>query len=95
MPSKDVGGIGLVKLLLSDIVVTMKTITRRQLSRSPAALKSIHPGESVQVPDGNEGLIITRRKSRRVTAEEMFRELEKLAPHCPPADTLRLSEDEA
>ena len=80
---------------MSDKTVTMKTITRRQLSREPAALKRIQPGESVQVPDEQGGLVITRRKSKRVTAAEMFTELGKLAPHCPPMDTLALMEDEA
>jgi hypothetical protein len=64
----------------------MKTITRRQLSRKPSLVSAIKPGESVHVPDRKGGLTLTRGK-QTITAEEMFTELDKLAPRCPPMDT--------
>lgn len=66
----------------------MKTITRRQLSREPALLKNIKPGESVLVPDATGGLVVTRRKKNKVTAEQIFAEIERLTADCPPIDTL-------
>lgn len=80
---------------MSVNLVTMKTILRRQLAREPKALSSLEPGETAHIPDAKGGFHVTRVKSRRVTAEEMFAELDKLAPHCPPFDTLKLSEDES
>jgi hypothetical protein len=65
----------------------MKTLTRRQLSREPGSLKNIKPGETVLVPDDDGGLIVTRRKKHRLSAEQMFGELDRLAPQCPPMDT--------
>ncbi|MFA6545256.1 MAG: hypothetical protein WCS99_12640 [Limisphaerales bacterium] len=73
----------------------MKTIKRRQLAREPKALSSLEPGETAHIPDGKAGFHVTRLKANKVTAEEMFAELGKLAEHCPPFDTLKLSEDEA
>jgi hypothetical protein len=73
---------------LSDNVVTMKTITRRQLSREPARLNKIKPGDSVLVPDAKGGLVVTRRKKNKMTAEQIFAEIERLSAGCPPIDTL-------
>lgn len=78
---------------LSDNSVTMKTLTRRELSREPAKLDSIKPGESVLVPDSKGGLIVTRRKRKTLTAEQMFVELEKIAKDCPPIDTLKFLQE--
>ena len=82
------------RLNVSDNGDTMKTISRRQLSREPAALKGIKPGESIIVPDDNGGLVVTRRKKSRLTAAEMFAELDRLAPQCPPIDTRAYLKDE-
>lgn len=72
----------------------MKTITRRQLSREPATLKQIQPGQSVEVPDDNGGLVITRRKRNILSPQEMMTEVEKLTGHWMPMDTRTLMEDE-
>jgi hypothetical protein len=64
----------------------MKTITSRQLSRKPSLISAIKPGETVQVPDRQGGLLLTRKK-QAVSVEEMFAELDKLASQCPPMDT--------
>jgi len=71
----------------------MKTLTRRQLSREPAQLKNIKPGESVFVPDAAGGLVVTRRKKNKLTAEQMFAEVERICTGCPPIDTLTVLQE--
>src|SRR5665213_2128837 len=80
-------------LSLSDNSVTMKPLTRRQLSREPAQLKNIKPGESVFVPDAAGGLVVTRRKKNKLTAEQMFAEVERICTGCPPIDTLTVLQE--
>ncbi len=72
----------------------MKTVTRRQLSREPSVLSNIKPGESVEVPDGQGGLIVTRKKKHRLTAEEMMAQLDALTSQCPAMDTKAFLDDE-
>ena len=72
----------------------MRTITRRQLAREADATKTIAPGESVEVPDDNGGLIITRRKKRQMTPAEMLAQLDALPGKWPKIDTDSLMEDE-
>ena len=74
-------------LALSDNIVSMKTITSRQLSRKPSLISAIKPGESVRVPDRKGGLVMTRQRTKRISAVEMFAGLDKLAPQCPVIDT--------
>ncbi len=71
----------------------MKTITRRQLSREPASLKGIKPGESVIVPDENGGLLVTRRKKNRLTADEMLAQLDSLPGPWPKVDACALADE--
>ncbi|MGO8765924.1 MAG: hypothetical protein ACLQSR_12435 [Limisphaerales bacterium] len=66
----------------------MKMITRRQLSREPARLNQIKPGQSVLVPDARGGLVVTRPKKSSMSAEQIFAEVERLCEGCPPIDTL-------
>jgi hypothetical protein len=73
----------------------MRTITRRQLSREADATKGIAPGESVQVPDDNGGLIITRRKKHQMSVNQMMDQVAKLPGNWPDIDTDALMEDEA
>ena len=73
---------------LSDNIVSVKTMTKRELSRNPAKLTAIKPGESVLVPDAKGGLVVTRRKANKLPAGQMFAELERLCAGCPPIDTL-------
>lgn len=80
---------------MSDNVVTMKTLTRRQLSREPSKLDAIKPGESVVVPDAKGGLLVTRPKKNALSADEMLADLDKLAADCPSMDTLSFLTDEA
>jgi hypothetical protein len=79
---------------LSDNVVTMNTITRRQLSRQPASLNNIKPGESVFVPDKNGGLLVTRRKKSRLSPEQMMEQIDSIPGNWPKVDALALMKDE-
>ena len=63
-------------------------MTKRELSRNPAKLTALKPGESVLVPDAKGGLVVTRRKKNKLPAGQMFAELEQLCVGCPPIDTL-------
>lgn len=77
---------------MSDNIVSMKTITSRQLSRKPSLISGIKPGESVQIPDRKGGLTLTRAK-QSISADEMFTELDRLAAQCPPLDTKTFLEE--
>lgn len=79
----------------SNKPVTVRTITRRQLAREASATKNIAPGESVQVPDENGGLLITRRKRHALTPAQMMAELDALPGKWPAVDTDKLMEDES
>ena len=78
---------------LSDNVVSMKTITSRELSRKPSVISNIKPGEAVHVADRKGGLMMTRAKRIAVTPREMMAELGKLTAGCPPMDTQAFLED--
>jgi hypothetical protein len=84
---------GLTRAVTSDESVTMKTMTRRQLSREPSRLDKIRPGESVAVPDSKGGLIVTRPKKKRLSADELFAEVERMGAGCPPVDTLKILQE--
>ena len=71
----------------------MKTMTRRQLSREPSKLDKIKPGESVVVPDSKGGLIVTRLKKRKMSADELFAEVDRLGAGCSPMDTLKVLQE--
>ena len=60
----------------------MKTLTPRR----PAAVKRSQRA-------GTTGQPAARRKPARLTGEEMMRELDKLAPLCPPMDTKAFLDD--
>ena len=64
----------------------MKTISSRELSRKPSLISRIKPGETVHVPDRKGGLVLTRAKGHKVTADEMFAELDRLTKDCAPID---------
>lgn len=66
----------------------MNTITQRELNRKPSLASNLRPGESVEISDRKGGLILTRRKRRALTADDMEADLKALAPHCPQVDTL-------
>jgi hypothetical protein len=84
---------GLDGAKMSDNIVTMKTMTRRELSRQPSKLDGIKPGQSVRVPDSKGGLVVSRPKKNKMSAGEMFSELDKVAGECPAMDTKSFLEE--
>ena len=86
------GELTLDRLILSDNIVSMRTITSRDLSRKPSVISNIKPGESVHVPDRKGGLVMTRAKSQ-ISATEIFSELDALATQCPAMDTKAFLEE--
>jgi hypothetical protein len=77
---------------LSDIFICVKAITKRQFMRKPGILSKLQPGESVQI-DSSPPLVVSRRKERQLTPQQMASELDKLASKCPPIDTLAVLKD--
>jgi hypothetical protein len=84
---------GLKNRQASDIFVSMKTITKRELVRNPALASHLRPGESVQLEDGKEPLVILRRKKRTLTAEDIHAELDRICKGAPEMDTLAVLND--
>jgi hypothetical protein len=71
----------------------MKTITKRELVRNPALASHLRPGESIQVEDGKEPLVILRRKKRTLTADEIHTELDRICEGAPAINTLAVLND--
>ena len=87
------GGKGLKNGQASDIFVSIKMITKRELVRNPALASHLRPGESVQLEDGKEPLVILRRKKRTLTAEDIHTELDRICKGAPEIDTLAVLND--
>ncbi len=71
----------------------MKRVTKRELVRNPALVSHLRPGESIQLEDGKEPLIVYRRKKRRLTAEQIHAELDRITKDAPPMDCLAVLND--
>ena len=50
---------------LADIFVSMKTLSKRELVRNPSLASHLKPGQSLQLEDGKEPLVLSRRKRAR------------------------------
>lgn len=79
---------------MSVNLVSMKKITKRELTRKPSCLTAIRPGESVRVEDREGGLIITRPKRRRWTAAEIEAEIDRIGKGAPQINTLAFLQEE-
>jgi hypothetical protein len=71
----------------ADIFVSMKTISKRELVRNPSLASHLKPGQSLQLEDGKEPLVLSRRKRTRLTAEQIHAELDRLCEGAPEHDT--------
>ena len=71
---------------LADIFVSMKTISKRELVRNPSLASHLKPGQSFQVEDGKEPLVLSRRKRARLTAEQIHAEFDRLCEDAPAHD---------
>jgi hypothetical protein len=72
----------------------MKTITKRELSRNPAKLSGIKPGESVTVRDRQGVLTVTRGKSGLLTPDQIEAELQRICAQGPKTDALQMMGEE-
>jgi hypothetical protein len=90
---KGGGRKGLKNRKASDIFVSMKTITKRELVRNPALASHLRPGESIRLEVGKEPLVILRRKKRTLTAEDIHTELDRICKGAPEIDTLAVLND--
>jgi hypothetical protein len=72
---------------LADIFVSMKTISKRELVRNPSLASHLKPGQSMQLENGKEPLVVSRRKRVRLTAEQIHAELDRLCEGAPAQDT--------
>ena len=70
----------------ADIFVSVKTVSKRELVRNPSLASHLKPGQSMQLEDGKEPLILSRRKRMRLTAEQIHAELDRLCDDAPVHD---------
>jgi hypothetical protein len=73
-------------LLFADIFVSMKALSKRELVRNPSLASHLKPGQSLQLEDGKEPLVLSRRKRTRLTAEQIHAELDRLCEGAPEQD---------
>ena len=77
---------GLPKLELTDIFVSMKAISKRELLRNPSLASHLKPGQSLQLEDGKKPLVLSRRKRVRLTAAQIHAQLDRLCEGAPAQD---------
>jgi len=65
---------------------SMKAISKRQLVRNTSLASQLKPGQSLQLEDGKEPLVLSRRKRARLTAEQIHAELDRLCEGAPEQD---------
>jgi hypothetical protein len=70
----------------ADIFVSTKTISKRELVRNPSLASHLKPGQSLQLEDGKEPLVLSRRKRARLTAEQIHAKLDRLCEGAPEQD---------
>ena len=70
----------------ADIFVGMKTLSKRELVRNPSLASHLKPGQSLQLEDGKEPLVVSRRKRVRLTAGQIHAELDRLCEGAPAQD---------
>jgi len=70
----------------ADIFVSMKTLSKRELVRNPSLASHLKPGQSLQLEDGKEPLVLSRRKRVRLTAKQIHAELDRLCEGAPAQD---------
>ncbi|MGO8674745.1 MAG: hypothetical protein ACLQVX_02600 [Limisphaerales bacterium] len=72
---------------VADIFVGGKTISKRELVRNPSLASHLKAGQSLELEDGKEPLVLSRRKRARLTAEQIHAELDRLCEGAPVQDT--------
>lgn len=74
--------------------VSMKTMTKRELTRNPSKVSELKPGESMTISDRKGGLTLRREKRVTISPDEMEAELKRICLGCPPVDSLAMMEEE-
>ena len=77
----------------ADILVSMKTISKRQLVRHPGLASCLKAGQSVQLEDGKEPPVLSRPKRVRLTVEQIHAELDRLCEGAPVQDAQAALQD--
>jgi hypothetical protein len=65
----------------------MKTVSKRDLVRNPPLVSHLKPGQSLQLEDGKEPLVVSRRRRVRLTAKQIHAELDRICKGAPAQDT--------
>ena len=76
-----------------DIFVSMKVIKKRELVRKPSLVSHLKPGQSLAVEDGKVPLLISRPKVKKLTADEIEAELQRLGKDQPEMDCQEVLDD--
>jgi hypothetical protein len=69
-----------------DWIFNMKSLSKRELVRNPSRASHLKPGQSLQLEDGKEPLVLSRRKRARLTAAQIHAELDRLCEGAPAQD---------
>lgn len=88
------GDIVLESEFMPDNVVSVKTISRREMTRNPAVLNKIQPGETAQIEDRKGGLLITRAKTHEWTPPQVMAEIERVGEGLPALDADKVLGDD-
>jgi hypothetical protein len=78
---------------MSDILWGVSAITKRQLVRNPALVSHLKPGESLEIQDGASKLIVSRPKAKRLSAEQIEADLQRLSTSDPKLDVQAVLND--
>jgi hypothetical protein len=70
----------------------MKTVSKRELARQASRL-NLRPGESLQLDDSPEPLVLYRRKRKRLSADEIHAELDRICAGGPELDAQAILKD--
>jgi hypothetical protein len=73
-------------LELADIFVSLKKLSKRELVRNPSLASHLKAGQSLQLEDGKEPLVLSRRKRVRLTAGQIHAGLDRLCKDAPTQD---------
>ncbi len=71
----------------------MKTLTKRELVKRPAVVSQLQPGESIQIEDGANPIVVARKKLTQLTPEQIEEDLQKLWKGLGPVDCLAVLND--
>ena len=71
----------------------MKKISKRDLVRNPSIASHLKPGQSLELENGKEPLVLSRPKRVRQTAEQIHAELDRLCEGAPVQDAQAALQD--